>query len=257
MSFERAAAGFAPELDAHAGTDQRSGDASPAAAASQPRDHAGEPRGCVDFPWFVDRSAAEPAISFGRFRLLPLRRELFADGVPVRLTARAFDTLLALVEAQGELVTKDDLLARVWAGTVVEENNLQVQVSTLRKAFGVDRDLIRTVARRGYRFTGLIRTHLSGADGRPVSLAGASATRPSTNLPEPVSELIGRDVDLHRIRELVTTHRLSTLIGEGGIGKTRLGVEVARQLAPGFADGAWVVDLAALSVDRRDEHDDS
>ena len=77
--------------------------------------------------------------------------------------------------------------------------------------------------------------------------AVAAQPRSPTNLPETVSELIGREVELSRVRDLVTTHRLVTLIGDGGIGKTRLGVEVARRLLPEFADGAWVAELAPLS----------
>src|SRR5262245_36970727 len=70
---------------------------------------------------------------FGRFELRPGQRALLVDGAPVALGARAFDLLVALTDRPGTLMTKDDLLATVWAGLVVEENNLQVQVSTLRK----------------------------------------------------------------------------------------------------------------------------
>ena len=98
------------------------------------------------------------AVEFGRFRLLPHRRELRADGVAVELGSRAFDVLMVLVEARGGLVTKDEILSRVWPDTVVEENNLVVQISTLRKALGEDRDLIRTVSGQGYRFVAEIRT---------------------------------------------------------------------------------------------------
>ena len=71
--------------------------------------------------------------------------------------------------------------------------------------------------------------------------------QPQTNLPEPVSELIGRAAELGAILDLSTSHRLVTLAGAGGIGKTRLGIEAARQLLPRFADGAWIVELAPLS----------
>ena len=98
------------------------------------------------------------AVEFGRFRLLPHRRELRADGVAVELGSRAFDVLMVLIEARGALVTKDEILSRVWPDTVVEENNLVVQISTLRKALGEDRDFIRTVSGRGYRFVAEIRT---------------------------------------------------------------------------------------------------
>jgi len=78
------------------------------------------------------------AVEFGRFRLLPHRRELRADGVAVELGGRAFDVLMVLAEARGGLVTKDEILSRVWPDTVVEENNLVVQISALRKALGED-----------------------------------------------------------------------------------------------------------------------
>ena len=100
----------------------------------------------------------EPVLSFGRWRLMPSSRRLWADDVLVTLGSRAFDLLLALVDRRGELVTKDELLRRVWPDAIVEENNLQVQVSTLRKAFGEDaRWLITTSPGRGYRFTDIVR----------------------------------------------------------------------------------------------------
>ena len=92
---------------------------------------------------------------FGPFRLDVARRELLAHGVPVTLGQRAFDVLLALVGRRGQLVTKDELMAEVWPGIVVEENNLQVHVSALRKVLGTADDgerYLLTVAGRGYRF---------------------------------------------------------------------------------------------------------
>ncbi|MBK7794733.1 MAG: winged helix-turn-helix domain-containing protein [Betaproteobacteria bacterium] len=88
---------------------------------------------------------------FGRFQLRPTTRQLLVDEQPATLGARAFDLLLALIERRDRLVTKNELLELVWPGLVVEENNLQVQVSALRKLLGPD--AIATVAGRGYRFT--------------------------------------------------------------------------------------------------------
>src|ERR1700674_632063 len=107
---------------------------------------------------------APGAVEFGRFRLLPHRRELRADGVAVELGSRAFDVLMILTEARGGLVTKDEILSRVWPDTVVEENNLVVQISALRKALGEDRDFIRTVSGRGYRFVAEISTSVAETD---------------------------------------------------------------------------------------------
>ena len=101
--------------------------------------------------------AADMTLEFGRFRILTRRRQLLADGVPVELGTRAFDLLMVLIEADGALVTKDELLALVWPGIFVDETNLKVQVSTVRKALREDRDFIRTEFGRGYRFTAAIR----------------------------------------------------------------------------------------------------
>jgi DNA-binding winged helix-turn-helix (wHTH) protein len=103
--------------------------------------------------------SADAAIEFGRFRVLLRRRRLLADGVPVELGTRAFDLLLVLLEADTALVTKEELLNRVWPGIVVSEENLKVQISALRKALGADRNLIRTEFGRGYRFIGILRSN--------------------------------------------------------------------------------------------------
>src|SRR6201987_105028 len=106
-------------------------------------------------------ATADAAVEFGRSRVLLRRRQLLADGVPVELGTRAFDLLLALLEADGSLLTKEELLSRVWPGIVVSEENLKVQVSALRKALGADRDVIRTEFGRGYRFTGVVRSNVA------------------------------------------------------------------------------------------------
>jgi DNA-binding winged helix-turn-helix (wHTH) protein len=176
------------------------------------------------------------ALEFGRFKVVPHRRELTVDGVPIALGSRAFDALIVLIDAGGTVVSKDELMRRVWPDRVVEENNLQFQISTLRKAFGADRDLIRTLAGRGYQFTGEIR-----------SLARRPPPILASTLPEPVSELIGRENSVREIITVLTSRRLLTLIGTGGIGKSRLALEVARQLLPNFADGVGLVELGPLT----------
>jgi DNA-binding winged helix-turn-helix (wHTH) protein len=145
------------------------------------------------------------AVEFGRFRLLPHRRELRADGVAVELGGRAFDVLMVLTEARGGLVTKDEILSRVWPDTVVEENNLVVQISALRKALGEDRDFIRTVSGRGYRFVAEISTSVAAPDAETgvVRSAAEEAAQfaPSSNLPTPVSSLIGRETELEEVSD--------------------------------------------------------
>ena len=189
-------------------------------------------------------------ITFGRFCVVPHRRELLSNDRPIMLGSRAFDVLMALIEAHGSVVSKDALMARVWSNQVVEENNLEVQISMLRAAFGAERALIRTVPRRGYQFTGEVRFPAENveacADARPISAEPGFAA-PATNLPQPVTELIGRDDSLLEILRLAVSHRLVTLTGAGGIGKTRLALAAAHRLLPQFGDGVWIVELASLS----------
>src|SRR5881397_1789397 len=182
----------------------------------------------------ADRSQT---IEFGRFTVISHRRELLADGRPIELGGRAFDTLMVLIDARGTVLGKDRLMRRVWPDRVVEENNLQAQISALRKVFGADRDLIRTVAGRGYQFTGDIRD------------AETAVTPPSgmTNLPSHLPDLIGRDTSLGTVVDLITAHRPVTLTGAGGVGKTRLALEAARLLLPWFPDGVWLVELGPLA----------
>ena len=96
-------------------------------------------------------------VTFGPFRFDLLRRELTRDGLPVRLGGRALDILSVLAAAKGELVTKDQVIAQVWSGVVVEENNIQVHISALRKVLddgGGGQRHLRTVQGRGYRLIG-------------------------------------------------------------------------------------------------------
>jgi DNA-binding winged helix-turn-helix (wHTH) protein len=117
----------------------------------------------------ADRAAPNATLEFGRFRVLLRRRQLIADGVPIDLGTRALDLLLVLLEADGSLVTKDELMSCVWPGIVVAEENLKVQISALRKALGQDRDFIRTESGRGYRFTATVRSIVPrGACQRPM-----------------------------------------------------------------------------------------
>ena len=197
----------------------------------------------------MDPASERPAgIVFGRFQVFPDRREVLADGKPVKLGGRAFDVLVALIEARATIVSKDALMARVWPGRVVEDNNLEAQISALRAAFGADRGLIRTVSGRGYQFTGDIReVAVSVGEYHGAAVAPPAAAPSQTNMPEPLSQLIGRDAEVMEILNLIGEHRLVTLAGAGGIGKTRLALAVGRRLQPQFPDGVWLVELSPLA----------
>jgi predicted ATPase/DNA-binding winged helix-turn-helix (wHTH) protein len=172
---------------------------------------------------------------FGRFVVQPRERRLLADGQPVTAGPRAFDVLLALIERAGELVTKDELLEGVWPKLIVEENNLQVQVSALRKILG--QDAIATIPGRGYRFTlEIARANESSSPLVPQR----------HNLPPQLTSFIGHEEDLDEYAALLNQTRLFTLTGIGGSGKSRLAIKLAERVLPFFLDGVWYVDLAPL-----------
>src|SRR5712675_258898 len=130
----------------------------------------------------MDRSspaAADATLAFGRFRVLLRQRRLVSDGVPIELGTRAFDLLLVLLEADGSLVTKNELLSRVWSGVVVAEENLKVQISALRRALGEDRDFIRTEFGRGYRFTAAVRSTVPWSACQRTARGGHRSTQRS------------------------------------------------------------------------------
>ena len=180
-----------------------------------------------------------------RLEIRPHLREVLIDGVQARLGERAFDVLLALARHTGQFVSKSALLDLGWPGLVVEENNLEVQVSALRRLLG--RGAIRNASRRGYSLTLTVaQTPVGEPDDRLCFLL-SPAPPPSTNLPNLLTSFIGREADLATLLEVSRKSPLLTLTGAGGCGKTRLSIELARALLPRFADGAWLVELGALT----------
>src|SRR5260221_8569939 len=180
----------------------------------------------------VAMNKAATSYRFDRFELDSATRQLLADGQPVALGARALDILLPLIERRERLVTKDELLELVWPNLVVEENNLQVQVSALRKTLGTG--AIATIPGRGYRFA----LELSPVGEPPAHGA------PRHNLPHPLTSFIGHEDDLTEYVELLGQVRLLTLTGIGGCGKTRPAIKAAERGLPPFPHGVWFVDLA-------------
>ncbi len=96
------------------------------------------------------RTEEDAFIRFGRFCAVPGARQLLADGRPVALGSRAFDLLMVLLNARGNVVAKEVIVDHVWPSTAVEESNLRFQIAALRRALGPDRDIIKTVSGRGY-----------------------------------------------------------------------------------------------------------
>jgi len=184
--------------------------------------------------------ARQDALGFGHFAVKPAERQLLIGGQPAPLGSRAFDLLVALIEHRDRVVTKNELLDLVWPGLVVEEGNLAVQVSSLRKLLGAGS--IATIPGRGYRFTA------PPAD-TGVAVAAKAKTPPGlrTNLPPTLQPLIGRDDDLAALGALLADHRLVTITGAGGMGKTRLAERVLHERRDAFEHGGAWVELAALT----------
>ena len=196
----------------------------------------------------VDLAAAsgKRAVSFGPFRLLPERRLLLEGDKPVRLGSRALDILVALVEHPGEVVGKNELIARVWPNTIVEESNLKFQISALRRTLGGGNRYLLNVPGRGYCFIAPVtRTE------QPKSVAPqATATEAGHNLPAHLTRLIGRADTVSRLARQLAAQRLLTIVGPGGIGKTSVALAVAEALITTYEHGVWLIDLAPFGDPR-------
>ena len=155
--------------------------------------------------------------------------------------ARAFDLLMTLLERRDRVVSKDELLTLVWPGLIVEENNLQVQVSTLRKLLGSK--ALATIPGRGYRFAVKL-------DGDVSDVPQSVPNKSNHNLPEPLNSFVGREHEIGELKELLATTRLVTLTSMGGTGKTRLSLEVAAAVMDDYPAGVWFVELAPLADER-------
>jgi predicted ATPase/DNA-binding winged helix-turn-helix (wHTH) protein len=175
------------------------------------------------------------------------RRELRSHGVPVPLGSRAFEIIEVLVQADGELVNKYEVMKRVWPGAVVEENTLHFHISAVRKALGPDRGLLKTVFGRGYRLLGSWTIHPGNKPTEPVDVGLARRLGQSfqTNVPAAAFPLIGRNAATQHLLDVLSAYRVVTLTGPGGIGKSVLGWDIARNLFPTFEGDCWLIELAS------------
>jgi predicted ATPase/DNA-binding winged helix-turn-helix (wHTH) protein len=188
-------------------------------------------------------------ISFGPYRLLAAQRLLLEGDRPVRLGSRAFDILAALVERAGEVVGKEQLIARAWPQTFVEEANLKIQVSALRRALGDGQGgnrYVVTVPGRGYNFVAPVRRE----ETLPAAPSPLAPSKTLHNLPFAVTRMIGRDDAVAALVARLSRERLVTVVGAGGIGKTTVALAVAERMMASYEHGVWLVDLAPLGDPR-------
>lgn len=191
---------------------------------------------------------------FGNFELNGSKRLLLKDGATVSLNSKTFDLLLFLVENRGEILSKDRLLDAVWEGNFVEENNLTVQISALRKVFAEKKDdhkFIATVPGKGYKFIADVDSKtLDANDLTAAKTHFQHVLHDSSNDRTALTDaLVGRAREIAEIENLLKseTINLVTLTGAGGAGKTSLARAIEKSLREDFPDGVFFVELAALS----------
>ncbi|HLY79011.1 MAG TPA: winged helix-turn-helix domain-containing protein, partial [Caulobacteraceae bacterium] len=193
-----------------------------------------------------DRAAAGPsALAFGPFRLLPAQRRLERDGEPLRIGGKALDLLVVLAARAGEVVSSRELLALVWQDVHVEESSLRFHIKNLRRVLGdsdARSDFVANVPGRGYCFVAPVGRVGAARDAPPSFAAPAQLAE----LPLRVAPIVGRAASLEALVQEVQGHRLVTLTGPGGIGKTTLGIAAASELRASFNGAIAFVDLSPV-----------
>jgi predicted ATPase/DNA-binding winged helix-turn-helix (wHTH) protein len=196
-----------------------------------------------DMPADQIGSSSAAGILFGPFELNVAERSLKKADAVIPLGGRAFDILLVLLDRPGEIVSKGDLIAKVWPDVTVEEGSLRVHLSALRKALGEGQfgnKYITNVQGRGYCFVAPVTRRLAEPDkGSPFSQ--------SSNLPPALSRMIGRDDAVLEIQTRFQTERLVTVLGAGGIGKTTVALAAGHAALADFSGAVFFVDLSAVT----------
>jgi predicted ATPase/DNA-binding winged helix-turn-helix (wHTH) protein len=188
--------------------------------------------------------AAQSAISFGAFQLLPAERVLKRGNEVVRLGGRAFDILAALADRPGELVGRQELIDKVWPDVFVEEASLRFHIAQLRKALGDGVQggrYVLNVPGRGYILVEPA-THVM-VEGAPEPAPVSSSAYP---LPPPSERIVGRDEIVRELSAKVRSERFVTIVGPGGIGKTTVALSIANALLGDFAGSVCFVELSSV-----------
>ncbi|WP_273821019.1 ATP-binding protein [Pseudomonas asplenii] len=188
--------------------------------------------------------AGDALLRFGPYAF-HLRQRLVLEGErPLRMGGRALDILQVLLEQAGSVVSKDELIARVWPTSVVEEINLRVHIAALRRALGDGEGgqrYIINVPQRGYSFIASVQREQAAL---PVLLE--TALKPQHNLPARLTPVTGRDSLVGSLVRQLPVRRFMTLTGPAGVGKSTTALRVAELLLQHYRDGVWMIDLATL-----------
>jgi predicted ATPase/DNA-binding winged helix-turn-helix (wHTH) protein len=199
----------------------------------------------VSFSAATGRGVDKVIYKCGDVRVDPANRLLSRGTAEIALEPKAFSVLLLLLERAGELVTRQELLDGVWGHHYITPATLNRVMKLLRRAFDDDANqprFVHTVHGAGYRFIGAVeRVALPGGPARATFGPPVFA-----QLPARLDRLIGRERDIAKLAAMLALHRVVTVIGPGGMGKTQCALEVARHIAADFPDGVWFFDLSPL-----------
>jgi predicted ATPase/DNA-binding winged helix-turn-helix (wHTH) protein len=201
----------------------------------------------------------DEVVEFGPFRLHVTGRLLQRNGVAVKLGSRSLDLLIALVERAGDVLSGRELIARAWAGLVVDEANLRVNISNLRKSLSEGENGARYVVNlpgRGYCFVAPVTRLRSESSFRELeAIQSSDPLTPSQplvsalehSLPEQLGRLIGRDASVRTLGQMLTEHRFVSIVGPGGMGKTTVAISVAHSMLDAFSGAVYYVDLSSVT----------
>lgn len=198
----------------------------------------------------LDMDRTGERVLFGPFCLSVSERLLTRNGDPVDIGGRSFDLLAALVEQPGRVLSKRELLTRVWSDVVVEDGSLRFHMAGLRKLLGEGQDGARYIATQvgvGYAFVAPVERMSSTHEPEAIEAFPEPRSAPKTvNMPSRLPHLIGRDADLRLLADRIVSTPLFTIVGPAGVGKTTLAVEVAHRLGSVFGDQITFVDFSLL-----------
>jgi predicted ATPase/DNA-binding winged helix-turn-helix (wHTH) protein len=184
--------------------------------------------------------------SFGPFRLHATERLLEKNGTPLKIGSRALDILITLLEHAPEVVSKRDLMRRVWGQLVVDEVSLPVQVNALRKRLGDGESSVSYISNipgRGYCFTGEVTWAEAQATPRKAPTAPSQLPR------EPLL-MVGRDDVVRELTAQLKKQRFVSIVGAGGIGKTTIALTLAHRMLDEFEGAVHFIDLGAVEDSR-------
>jgi DNA-binding winged helix-turn-helix (wHTH) protein len=192
---------------------------------------------------------AATALAFGPIRVFAVQRLLIKAGKPIQIGSRAFDILLALLERPGELVTKEELITRVWPSTYVEQANLAVQIGALRRALGDGHRGIRYIVNipgRGYRFVAPVRIE-AGVSQEPA----AAGPFDDEHLPAlhkamvPTASVAPVDA-IEGLEQRPPQRRVLAILRSVGADEARAALALVEKLLASHGDGLWVVGVAPI-----------